>query len=70
MLGIFEVVALCLFSLFAGAFGTLLVRFVIEIHLIDKDIDELKDKLEENRKKREQIEQNIKRLDELLKGEE
>lgn len=62
MLGTFEIVILCILSCFLGHTLTMLIKSVIELHLINKDIGEIQDKLKQNKKERERIEENIKRL--------
>lgn len=57
-MGAFEIVALCILSCFFGGCFTMLVKSVIELHLINKDIEELWDKIEQNRKERERKEES------------
>lgn len=63
MLTTFQIVILCVLSAYFGGCIVMLIKSVIELYLIHKDIEEIQDKLEQNRKEREQIEENIKRLE-------
>lgn len=57
-MGAFEIVTLCISSCFFGICFTILVKSVIELYLINKDIEELWDKIEQNRKERERKEES------------
>ena len=63
-MGVFEIVIISVSAFLMGALIRETIHCATELHLLYKDIKEIKDKLESNRREREVLEQIIKDIKE------